>query len=103
MIPTVELGFEVSAERWTSPMPLSMTIRWPTQLDSVCPTVSTGQSNPVAVSSKRERPFTQRARTAIAIAPIAITTAKVVANKTQIIPILPTNDIIAMKRKKPAP
>ena len=47
--------------------------------------------------------FTQRARTAIAIAPMAITTAKVVANKTQIIPILPTNAIIAMKRKNPAP
>ena len=65
--------------------------------------LSLGESNPVAASCKRERLFTQRARTAIAIAPIAITTAKVVASKTQIIPILPTNAIIAMKRKKPAP
>ena len=40
---------------------------------------------------------------AIAIAPIAITTAKVVADKTQIIPILPMNPAMAMKRKKPAP
>jgi len=65
--------------------------------------MSTGESNPVAASSKRERLFTQRARTAIAIAPIAITTAKVVADNTQIIPILPMNPAMAMKRKKPAP
>jgi len=37
------------------------------------------------------------------IAPIAITTAKVAANKTQNIPILPMKAIKAMKRKKPAP
>jgi len=67
--------------------------------------MSTGESSPVAASRKREKRFTQRARarTAIAIAPIAITTANVVADRTQIIPILPTNAIIAMKRKKPAP
>jgi len=65
--------------------------------------MSTGESSPVAASRKREKLFTQRARTAIAIAPIAITTAKVVADKTQIIPILPMNAIIATKRKKPAP
>jgi hypothetical protein len=47
--------------------------------------------------------FTRQARTAMAIAPIAITTAKVVADKTQIIPILPMNAITAIKRKKPAP
>jgi len=67
--------------------------------------MSAGESSPVAASRKREKLFTQRARarTAIAIAPIAITTAKVVADKTQIIPILPMNAIIATKRKKPAP
>src|SRR5436190_14700452 len=111
LIPTVELTLELSAEWWTSPMPFSMTIRWPTQGDSAvvvataCPTMSAGESSPVAASRKREKLFTQRARarTAIAIAPIAITTAKVVADKTQIIPILPMNAIIATKRKKPAP
>jgi len=36
---------------------------------------------------------------AIAIAPIAIATAKVVANKTQTIPILPMNAITAIDRK----
>src|SRR5205085_8079686 len=40
-----------------SPMPFSMTMRWPTQRDSVCPTVSTGESKPVEASSKRERLF----------------------------------------------
>src|SRR5213082_1793272 len=34
LIPTAELTLEPSAEWWTSPMPFSMTIRWPTQLDS---------------------------------------------------------------------
>jgi hypothetical protein len=47
--------------------------------------------------------FPRLARTAIAIAPIAIATAKVVANKTQTIPILPMNAITAIKRKEPAP
>ena len=65
--------------------------------------LSLGESNPVAASCKRERLFTQRARTAIAIAPIAITTAKMVADKTQIIPILPMNPAMAMERNKPAP
>src|SRR5438105_12871660 len=53
LIPTVELTFEVSAEWWTSPMPFSMTIRWPTQLDSVCPTMSNGESSPATASRKR--------------------------------------------------
>ena len=65
--------------------------------------MSTGESSAAAASRKREKLFTQRARTAIAIAPIAITTAKVVADKTHIIPILPMNPAMAMKRKKPAP
>jgi len=40
---------------------------------------------------------------AIAIAPMAITTAKMVASMTQNIPILPMNAITATKRKKLAP
>src|SRR5205823_13386210 len=46
LIPTAELTLEPSAEWWTSPMPCSMTIRWPTELDSgfagaaaLCPTM----------------------------------------------------------------
>ena len=52
LIPTAELTLEPSAEWWTSPMPFSMTIRWPTQLDSAlagaaapCPTMSGGESS----------------------------------------------------------
>src|SRR6184192_1192456 len=64
LIPTVELSLEVSVERWTSPMPFSMTIRWPVQGDSAlagaataCPTMSTGESSAVAASRKREKLF----------------------------------------------
>src|SRR5437868_13631871 len=72
LIPTAELTLEPASEWWTSPIPCSMTIRFHAQLDFVCPAMSTGERNPVAASSKRERLFTQRSPTAIAIAPIAI-------------------------------
>src|SRR6266550_3207286 len=45
----------------------------------------------------------QPPRTAIAIAPTAITAAKVAAKTIQNIPTLPMKPITAMKRKKPAP
>jgi hypothetical protein len=45
----------------------------------------------------------QRDRTAIAMAPIAITTATVRANKTQNIPIRPMKATKAVNRKRPAP
>src|SRR5207244_2262147 len=60
LIPTEEPTLELSAEWWTSPMPFSMTIRWPTQLDSalegagrICPSMSAGESSAANGSRKR--------------------------------------------------